>query len=373
MQKPANHKPTILLLFLTLSLLFSSCTSPAETPPVEEEKSTLQITYLDVGQGDCTFFLLPNGETMLIDAGNQGDEQTIIQYIQKQDVTALDYVIATHPHADHIGGMAEVIRTFDVKNVYMPKRAHTSETFENLLDTIAEKDLTIQTAKAGKVLFDEDELKAEFLAPVGDNYSNLNNYSAVLRLTYNEKHFLFMGDAEQEVENELLESGQDLSADVLKVGHHGSDTSSSKGFLEAVRPSFAVISVGVENSYGHPDPVTLTTLQELQADIWRTDEKGTVIVICDGENITVQNIGTSAQSNAPPTNAVEETEEQQEIESESSEDTLQGETVYITKTGTKYHRDGCRFLSKSNIPVLLEELDTEKYAPCSVCNPPERK
>jgi len=279
MQKQTTHKHTILLLFLTLSLLFTSCTSPAETPPVEEEKSALQITYLDVGQGDCTFIKLPNGETMLIDAGNQRDGQRIIQYIQSQDAAALDYVISTHPHADHIGGMAEVIRAFDVKNVYMPKQSHTSETFENLLDTIAEKDLTIQTAKAGKVLFDEGSLKAEFLAPVGEGYYNLNNYSAVLKLAYNDKYFLFMGDAEQEVENELLESGQDLSADVLKVGHHGSDTSSGKGFLEAVRPSFAVISVGTGNSYGHPDAVTLSALQELGADIWRTDEKGTVVII----------------------------------------------------------------------------------------------
>lgn len=372
MQKPANRKPTILLLFLTLSLLFSSCTSPAETPPMEEEKSTLQITYLDVGQGDCTFILLPNGETMLIDAGNQGDGQSIIRYIQDQDVTVLDYIIATHPHTDHIGGMAEVIRAFDVKNVYMPKRSHTIETFENLLDTIAEKDLTIQTAKAGKVLFDEGSLKAEFLAPVGEGYSNLNNYSAVLKLTYHNKHFLFMGDAEQEVESELLESGQDLSADVLKVGHHGSDTSSSKGFLEAVCPSFAVISVGTGNSYGHPDPVTLSALQEIGADIWRTDEKGTVIVICDGENITVQSIGTSAQPNAPPTDETEETEEQETTKAELSAEDQQGETVYITNTGTKYHRDGCRFLSKSKIAVLLEQIDMEKYAPCSVCNPPER-
>lgn len=370
MQKQTTHKHTILLLFLALSLLFTSCTSPAETPPpVEEEKSTLQITYLDVGQGDCTFIQLPNGETMLIDAGNHKDGQSIIQYIQSQDTEVLDYVIATHPHADHIGGMAEVIRAFDVKNVYMPKRSHTSETFENLLDTIAEKNLTIQAAKTGKVLFDEDHLKAEFLAPVGDSYSNLNNYSAVLKLTYQDKRFLFMGDAEQEVENELLESGADLSADVLKVGHHGSDTSSSKEFLEVVRPSIAVISVGAGNSYGHPDAVTLTTLQELQADIWRTDEKGTVIVICNGENITVQNIDTLAQPNAPPTDTAEEAEEQQTTESKA----VQSETVYITKTGTKYHRDGCRFLSKSKIAVLLEEIDMEKYTPCSVCNPPERK
>ena len=370
MQKQTTHKHTLLLLILTLSLLFSSCTGQAEAPPPPEEKSTLQITYLDVGQGDCTFILLPNGETMLIDAGNQRDGQGIIQYIQDQNVTALDYVIATHPHADHIGGMAEVMQAFEVKSVYMPKKSHTSVTFEHLLDTVAEKDLTIQTAKAGKVLFDADELKAEFLAPVSDSYSNLNNYSAVLKLTYNETCFLFMGDAEQEVEKELLESGQDLSADVLKVGHHGSDTSSGKGFLEAVRPSFAVISVGAENSYGHPDAVTLATLQELQADIWRTDEKGTVIITCDGEHITVQNVELPAQPNAPP---AEETEEQQEMESESSAVHPEGETVYITDTGTKYHRDGCRFLKNSKTAVLLEELDTEKYAPCSVCNPPERK
>ncbi len=228
------------LLLLSVLFLFSGC-APAT------QFSELIISYLDVGQGDSTFIQLPNGETILIDAGNKGDGSDIIGYIQGTGTDTLDYVIATHPHADHIGSMAEVIGAFNVKNVYMPKKEHTSKAFENLLDTIEEKGLAIQTAKAGKTVFDDGNLKAEFLAPNSEEYADLNNYSAVLQLTYNDKHFLFMGDAEREVEEEILAREYDVSADVLKVGHHGSSSSSTKRFIETVKPSYAIISVGTNN------------------------------------------------------------------------------------------------------------------------------
>lgn len=260
-----------------------------------------------------------------------------------------------------------MIGAFDVQHIYMPKKEHMSKTFENLLDTIEAKGLTIHTAKAGKIIFDYGNLKAELLAPNSEYYSNLNNYSAVLLLIYNEKRFLFMGDAEREVEEEILAREYDVSADVLKVGHHGSDTSSTKRFIEAVKPSYAVISVGANNPYGHPASATLDLLQNMKAEIWRTDDKGTVVVVSNGENLTISHMETFVQPNAPPvsssTNLAQETERPED----------KNVTVYITQSGTKYHRDGCRYLSKSKIPVALNELDTKKYAPCLVCKPAAQK
>ncbi|MCL1918499.1 MAG: MBL fold metallo-hydrolase [Peptococcaceae bacterium] len=222
---------------------------------------------------------------MLIDAGEHTHSQDIINFIQGTGIRTLNYVIATHPHSDHIGGMAAVIDAFDVKNVYMPKIAHTTVTFERLLDTIDAKGLSIQTARAGKILFDYGTLKAEIIAPNKDKYEDLNNYSAVILLTYGSKKFLFMGDAEKEIEAEILSKG-DISADVIKIGHHGSHTSTTQNFINAVNPSIAIISVGQDNKYGHPSAAVLSTLEKASIDIWRTDETGTILIKSDGETIT---------------------------------------------------------------------------------------
>lgn len=373
---------SILLPFLLIGIcLFSSCAdqgtnsessvqtsepSSFSTPesPTQHTDGSLTISYLDVGQGDCSFIVLPNGESILIDAGNQSDGESIIEYIRESGITTLDYVVATHPHADHIGSMAQVISAFEVEKVYLPKKAHTSKTFEDLLDTIKKKGLSITSAKGGAVLFDYGNLKAEFLAPCSDSYENLNNYSAVLLLTYGDRRFLFMGDAEAESEAEILARNIDVSADLLKVGHHGSATSSTESFISAVNPSHAVISVGENNSYGHPDPAVLSLLENT-ATVWRTDERGTIIATCDGENITLNHIATSIQPHAPP-------DVSSDPASDESPDDGQSTTVYITESGTKYHRDGCQYLKKNKIAISLSDLDRNKYSPCSRCKPPEK-
>lgn len=309
-----KHKIQLLSLFIACLFIICGCAkieadpkensiisvTDEETTPTQSTVGDLIISYIDVGQGDSIFIQLPNDETVLIDAGNKGDGAKIIRYIKNSGTDTLDYVIATHPHADHIGSMAEVINAFAVKKVYMPKALHTSQTFENLLDTIEKKGLMIETAKAGKTMFDYGGIKAEFIAPNSDSYYNLNNYSAVLLLTYNDKRFLFMGDAESESETEIITNCSDISADVLKVGHHGSNTSSARPFIEKVKPTYAIISVGVDNNYGHPDMETIDILKNTNADIWRTDEKGTIVVTCDGEGISISHIEKTVLPNAPP-------------------------------------------------------------------------
>lgn len=374
----------VFLMLLAIVLLLSSCTGneasqsvsssndPSSNPPKLSFSASekLKISFLDVGQGDCTFIQLPNGETLLIDAGNQENGTEIVQYIQNSGENTVDYLIATHPHADHIGGMSEVIKEFHIENVYMPNVSTTTVTFENLLDTIADKGLKIQTAEAGEKLFDYEGLSAVFLSPGKESYDELNNYSATLLLSYKEQKFLFMGDAEQEIENEIISHGYDVKTDLLKIGHHGSDTSSARSFLEKADPSIAVISVGADNSYGHPSPEVLETLKDISTEILRTDQHGTIVVASDGINFTLKTRMTSSQPHAPPNNTSHDESNQaaSHLETEATEHL----TVYITQTGTKYHLDGCRYLSKSKIAVLLSELDPNKYSPCSVCKPPNK-
>lgn len=384
MRRVFRKRDSIFLAFLAIVLMLSSCTGNRATQSIafSSEPSTgssdvsfplieeLKISFLDVGQGDCTFICLPNGETLLIDAGNHENGTEIIQYIQESGKNTIDYLVATHPHTDHIGGMREVIEEFHIENIYMPNVSTTTVTFEHLLDAIADKGLKIQTAEAGKVLFDYKDLSAVFLSPGRKSYAELNNYSAVLLLSYKNQKFLFMGDAEQAVENEILSQGYDIKADLLKMGHHGSDTSSARSFLEATDPSIAVISVGADNNYGHPSPDVLATLREIPTEILRTDQHGTIVVVSDGINFTLKTRMTSSQPHAPPSSTFQE--ESSQIASNSENETVDNLTVYITKTGNKYHLDGCWYLSKSQIPILLSEIDSSQYSPCSVCKPPNK-
>ncbi len=248
----------------------------------EDKKGDLKVHFIDVGQGDSTFIEFPNGETMLIDAGEWTEAEKVIDYINKCGANKIDYLIVTHPHSDHIGGLSYVINEFETGKMYMPKVSHQTKTFENLLDAIEENDLPVFSAKEGVVICENEQLKIQIIAPVSDGYESLNDYSAVIRLDYGETSFLFMGDAEQISENEIE---ADVNVDVYKVGHHGSKTSSSKEFLYRVMPEIAVISVGEDNDYGHPSKPVLTRLNEIGAKILRTDECGDIVIQSDGINI----------------------------------------------------------------------------------------
>lgn len=249
---------------------------------------TVVVNFLDVGQGDSEFIQLPDGKCMLIDAGISESADVISERISSLGYEKIDYLVATHPHADHIGGMREIVEGFDIGEIFMPKASTDTKTFENLLQAISDKGLGITTAKAGRVIVNEDDLKIEFLAPVGGGYGNLNNYSAVVKLSYGDNVFLFMGDAEKEAEQEILEKyPYYLDADVLKVGHHGSDTASGKNFINAVSPKLAVIEVGDGNSYGHPHSETLKTLNTVGAQVLRTDINGNISVVSDKTQLTL--------------------------------------------------------------------------------------
>lgn len=246
----------------------------------------LVVHYLDVGQGDSAFVELPDGQCMLIDASVSSYGDKIVETIAGYGYTEIDYLVATHPHADHIGGMTDVVEGFEIGEVYMPKATSTSKTFEGLLTAISDKGLQIHTAKTGVTIYSDDETEIEILAPNSESYEETNNYSAVVKITYGSNSFLFTGDAEELSENEMLDECCDkLCADVLKVGHHGSSSSTSDAFLQAVSPKYAVISCGADNSYGHPHKETISRLNDMGIDYYRTDMNGTVTISCNGNDV----------------------------------------------------------------------------------------
>ena len=277
-----------IILLIVLCLLVVGCANPfVESDDMTSVSTfsgdTLRVNYIDVGQGDSIFIQLPNNETMLIDAGEAYESENVINYLNNLGITKIDYVVGTHPHTDHIGGLEEVINTFDVGSIYMPKASSTSKTYLDLLTTISNKGLKVKTAKSGVVVLDEDNLKLEFIAPNSDNYSNLNNYSAVLKLTYLDNTFLFMGDAETLSEEEIT---SDVNADVIKVGHHGSDSSSSVEFVKRVSPEYAIIMVGEGNSYNHPYQSIIDRYESVGAKVLRTDLDGNIVCDSDGNKVS---------------------------------------------------------------------------------------
>lgn len=193
-------------------------------------------------------------------------------------------MVATHPDADHIGGLDDVLKALDVKSVYAPKVSHTTQTYKDFLTAVKNEGRTIKAVGKG-VKIPLQGVDASFLAPVNTYGDNLNDWSAVLKVTFKSNSFLFTGDAEKASESDMLADGTSLQADVLKVGHHGSNSSTSKAFIDAVKPSYAVISVG-KNNYGHPDSGILSRLKNANASVLRTDQKGTITAISDGNKIT---------------------------------------------------------------------------------------
>ena len=333
-------------------------------PGVTSTYGLMRVHFIDVGQADSAFIELGNGQTMLIDAGRSGSD--VVDYIRNLQYETIDYVVASHPHDDHIGGMATVLNSFNIGKMYIPKQAHTISAFTNMLDVIENKGIDLYTAKAGTNILSSGNINIDVLAPFSESNSNLNNASAVVRITYGKTVMLFTGDAEHVIENQLLNSG--IDADVLKVGHHGAGSASSSSFIKAVSPDIAVISVGEGNSYGHPHADTLAILNEVGADIYRTDEQGTIVVTADqNKKITVDKKASTVKENAPPVVVQTPTEKVEENQPPVSNN--QSQVVYRTRTGKKYHRSGCSYL-KSKIETTVSEAQAMGLGPCSRCNPP---
>ncbi len=273
-----------ILLALGLIVIFYM-TREDEALRTDRAETTVSVYGFDVGQGDSTF-IRTKTDAILIDGGNNGKGDDVVRYLKALGVTRLTAVIATHPDADHIGGLDTVLEAFDVDQVYAPRVNHTTDTYRDFLLAVKNEGVTIKTAKAG-VVIPSESADFEIIAPLTDGTRDLNSWSAVLKMTHEENTFLFMGDAPTRTEQQLLTAGIDVKADVLKIGHHGADTSSSIPFLQAVHPERALISAGEGNAYNHPRPTVMNALAAESITIDRTDRMGTIEYTSDGTAITV--------------------------------------------------------------------------------------
>lgn len=250
--------------------------------PTDEK---LMISYMDVGQGDAAYINV-NGNDILIDAGPRSNSKELLEQLKAKNIDDFELVIATHPHEDHIGGMVDVFKEYKVKSFYSPKITHTTKTYENLVKAVKDEGLKINELKGGMVIDLGNGANFEVFTPQNSNYEELNDYSPIMKLNFDETSYLFTGDAEKIAENEALTKYKtSLDSDVIKFGHHGSSSSSSPAFIEAVSPKYGIISCAKDNKYGHPHRETLNIIKKYNIKTFRTDTDGEIILTSDGKNI----------------------------------------------------------------------------------------
>ena len=274
------------LIFILIFLL-SGCSFPQESTTISSPNGErLEVHFLDVGQADCSLIKLPTGENILIDGGNRDDKDYILSYLSKENVNSIDLVVATHPHEDHIGSLRDVLANVSVKKIILPNVDADTMVYTNLLYAIEENQVEEERI-LGQSSFTLGETTFKILAPIKE-YKDKNNPSVVIKMIYGETSFLFTGDIEKEAEKDILETNANISADVLKVPHHGSKTSSTEEFLRAVNPKFSVIQVGAGNEYGLPSQEVFERLKNFTTNqVYRNDENGEVIIYSDGKVLEV--------------------------------------------------------------------------------------
>lgn len=251
-------------------------------------KGNIEISYLDVGQGDAAYIRV-NDLDILIDAGPRSDSDKLMKQLEEKNIDDFEIVIATHPHEDHIGGMVKVFEKYDVESFYMPKVTNTTKTFENMINAVSKEGLKAKVIKEGTSFDLGNGAKIEVYSPIYESYEEFNDYSPIMKLTFGNTSYMFTGDAEAHAEQEVVAKyPKNLDADVLKFGHHGSSTSSTKEFVEAVSPEYGVISCGVDNKYGHPHRETLQTIDTQGIKAYRTDKQGQITITSDGNTISVR-------------------------------------------------------------------------------------
>lgn len=351
------------------------------------DSKDLTVHYMDVGQGDAT--LITCGEdAMLIDAGDNSRGTKVQMYLSSQNITKLDYVIGTHPDADHIGGLDVVITKFDCGTIFLTDEEKDTKTYEDVISAMEYKGYK-KTTPVPEKTHKLGEASFIIVAPLQEN-NDSNDNSIALLLTYGDTKFYFEGDAGEEEEEQILSSGVDVKADVYKIGHHGSKTSTTDNMLEAVSPECAVISAGEDNRYGHPHAEVLNKLRINGIKTFRTDEQGTVVAKSDGENI-IFNMSPSDSWQAGEPGSVSDREpvvkgaaNSDIVEDEAvqtNNDTAKDgngsvddgivEIVHITDTGKKYHTGNCRYIKDSDREISLEDAKAAGYEPCKVCHAPQ--
>lgn len=385
-----KNRSRIISVLLCICMLLCICSCTNEAVPIAEEPNapgqsenvteteapkdttdysehSFAVHYIDVGQGDAALVLCDD-KTMLIDGGKPHASSIIYTYLKNLNIDYLDYIVASHADDDHIGGLSAPLAKMKVGNVLAPETEADTRSYESLKNKTAEQGLTIAHPKPGESL-DFGSSTIEFYGPITESESDRNNGSIVMKIIYGDTSFLFTGDAEREEEQEILSAGYDLSATVLKVGHHGSKNSTTYPFLREIMPKYAVISVG-DNNYGHPTEDTLSRLRDADVKVYRTDMQGDIVATSDGKTVTV----TTKKNNNAQTNP---TENEKLTSAQSSENAVNQEICeYIGNANTKkFHYPECGAVSqmKEKNKVYLnctrDEAIKDGYTPCGRCNP----
>lgn len=330
---------------------------PQTELPLPDSGERLSVYFLDVGQADCAL-LECGGEYMIIDGGNRDDSRMVVSFLQQQGVQTLEAVVCSHAHEDHVGGLPAVLAVFPTGAVYAPTTSYASDVFDDFLHYADQQKLDVTVPQPGDS-FSLGDARVTVLGPV-QSYAGTNNTSLVLRVDFEQTSFLFTGDMELRAESDMLDywAGRtDWDVDVLKVGHHGSDTSSSYRFVYALDPEYAIISVGEDNTYGHPSESVVSRFRDAGVPMFRTDHLGTVTVTSDGEEITVLWENQNITPEDVPFAEMQET--------------------YIGNIHTmRLHVDGCSSLPTGKNQIIFhsyQEAMAEGYAPCGNCMVPEKR
>lgn len=393
----------IVNLLLTLTIFvtgFSINLLPLSAAPTNSSKpDTMEVHFINVGQGDST--LIKCGEySMLIDAGDDTKGTLIQNYLKKQNIKSLDYLVLTHPDADHIGGAPVIITKFDINKVFVSNFEKDNRTYQKLIQALDYKRLKYETPKVG-AQYSLGSATITILAP-NKEYNNPNDSSISLIVQNGNNKFLFSGDAGETAEQDILDNNSDISADVYKVGHHGSKYSTSQDFFKAISPTYAVISCGENNSYGHPHAETLNTLRMNDVKVYRTDEDGTIIATSDGKNITFNVPASESWKAGEPTGKAAnlqpstepKTQVQQDSSMKQSQETVveepkieepepttatktpaSGITYVLNNNTKKFHNPSCSSVdtikpkNREDTMKSRDEIINSGYVPCKRCNP----
>lgn len=364
-------------------------THQEESLPQEADSTTLKDTsfevhFIDVGQADAALVIC-DGHMMLIDGGNVGDSSHIYAYLKEHNAKYLDYMICTHAHEDHVGGLSGALNYAKVGSAFCPVDSYDTKAFNDFIKYLNKQGLAPIKPKPGLEL-ELGSAKIYFLAPQKD-YSNTNDTSIVVRIVYGKTSFLFTGDAERNSELDMLAAGCELDSTLLKVGHHGSNSSTIYPFLREVMPKYAVISVGKDNPYGHPTDDLLSRLRDADVEIYRTDMHGTVIAKSDGENVSIVtskkpsgsvfqagNLVTAIPSSKTGSATSETAETAEKIETSAKTGQPEPEELkYIGNKNSKaFHLPKCEALPKEKNRVYFDTRDQAVQAgfkPCGNCKP----
>ena len=352
----------LISVLLIVACVFISTSAFAE--------SNLTIHFLDVGQGAAAIIQC-DGEVMMFDGDSAGNSSFIYSYLQNTlGLEHIDVMVASHPHEDHIGGLSGALNACSVGTIYSPVTEYDSKQFSSLLKYAGKQGLSLTVPAVGDT-FTVGSATATFLSPA-KAYDNINDLSLVVRVVYGDTSFLFTGDAEWDAEHDMVDAGLELSSTLLSVGHHGSNTSSSYVFLREVMPEYAVISVGKDNSYGHPSEDTLSRLRDVGALVYRTDLQGTITCVSDGHSLSFE-----TEKNV----TADGLDRSMLIASAGPMSTFnQGKTEYVLNTRSKkIHLPDCASVdkmkekNKAYSSETIEKLESQGYTPCGNCRPDLQK